>query len=89
MKNYEPTSPPVLWLFPTPNTAMGKYGSGRNGYPSGRTGAADRNFYVEAGKAAKERRESSTNKSSSSNPSKGNSSGGAQSKGFFSSFFGW
>ena len=66
---------------------MGKYGVGRNGYPSGRTGAADRDFYVQAGRAAKERREAE--QQAQQRASSRSASDSSESKGFFSKLFGW
>jgi hypothetical protein len=63
---------------------MGKYGIGRNGYPSGRTGAAGRDFYVQSGRTTKARRESNTYRSN-----KGSNDNSRSSKGFLGSLFGW
>jgi len=71
---------------------MGKNRAGRTGYPSGRTGAADRDFYVQAGRDAKVRREASNLRMQQSNASKSSpssSSSGSGSKGFFGKLFGW
>jgi hypothetical protein len=69
---------------------MGKYGVGKNGYPSGRTGAADRNYYVQSGRAAKAARESSASRSSNNTKNKSSSTqSSSSSKGFFASLFGW
>ncbi len=74
---------------PNASKIMKKSGVGRNGYPSGRTGAADRDFYIQAGRAAKAQREASNLRSQQSNVSKAKpSSLASSSKGLFGRLFG-